>query len=442
MFLRIVGEMSDFFLHNGLYRVTVRLHSFNGCIMAQKRKKINGKYEHLPKGVTLEPLRGEETLVHYFMENGERKRKYYPATDEGLREVKKAAEQKEREKKEHGARFGSMSTDEKQAIELWRAYRDECMREACEPLPMVDVIKKALEMVRVESISPIFREVLHGYVRNMEHSGNKEEHMNHTRQRVKKIEAVLGEMRACHITPAMLEAFLDGLKGKKGGACALGTRKQYIVLLKAIFSVAVNRKQVKENPACALEKPKIERGEPEILTVETCRAIMRYAMEKACDFIPTLALNLFCGVRPEEIARSKYGNLKTIGDGEIYIPHSIAKTRARHTPLRNAAAWIDYAKEQGISMEQEEYIIPSDGKNRANRYAKFLERVTRDSGVVIPKDSMRHTAASMLSVLHGAAAASIELGHTVAVHNEHYRQAVTKEEAKAFFEITPASLGL
>ena len=413
--------------------------------MAQKRKKINGKYEFLPNGVTLETLRGEKRLVHCFQENGKRKREYYPATDEGLRDAKKAAEQKEREKKELGARFGSISIDEKQAIELWRAYRDECMREACTFLPMHEIVREALAMFRQKSISPMFEAVAKEYERAEEGKNVSAKHLEVINQRVRIICRGLGSVRVCHVTAAMVEDFLNGLRGRNGGGCAPATRRGYMVLLGAIFKHAMRRGYVNDNPVEAMQKPIVKTSEPDVLSVEDCRVILRWVAKNFMRYLPGVVINMFCGVRPAELARLRYSDLFPGGRTEIYLSRNITKTNVdRRSQLRNVAAWLEYAKAQGVIMEPGAYVLPADTeRRRVDNYAALIsKRIKEGCGLMYKKDALRHTAVSMLCAKIGRAAAADELGHDTHTQAKHYRVAITETEANAFFEMTPASLGL
>ena len=417
-----------------------------GCIMANKRKEINDKYVTFPKGVSSALVKGTKRIVvRWGGEKGKYKYKYFPYSEEGLAAALALNESKRREKEEQGARFGNLSTDEKQAVEIWRAYRDECMRAYCHPLPMVDVIKKALDLVRLESISPLFHEILREYVKAEERKGIGQDHLRKINQRVRIIGECWGDLRICHITPRMVEDFLDGLRGRDGrGVCSPATRRGYMVLLGAIFKHAVKRGCLAENPIEALEKPLVKTTEPEVLTVEECRAVMRYALEKELAYLPALALALFCGVRPAEVARVRYRDIYPGGRDEIFLSRKITKTNFdRRTQLRNAAGWLGHAEAQGVNMEPGEYVVPGDTENRrVERLPKLLQRIAVGAGVQIPRDSLRHTAGTMLAALVGTAAAAEELGNDARTLAKHYRRAVTREEAKAFFEITPASLGM
>lgn len=77
--------------------------------------------------------------------------------------------------------------------------------------------------------------------------------------------------------------------------------------LSALFDLCWQRGYIKENPCLRVEKPHVEVGIPQIFTVEQCKRLMKTALETDRNLIPELALGLFAGVRPNEVARLNLG---------------------------------------------------------------------------------------------------------------------------------------
>lgn len=77
----------------------------------------------------------------------------------------------------------------------------------------------------------------------------------------------------------------------------------------------------------------------------------------------------------------------------------------------------------------------------AQRQEAFIG-MARKHGLKMPKNVLRHTAASNLSVTQGRCATSDMLGHNERMLVKHYRRAMTREEAEELLNITPRSLGL
>ena len=70
----------------------------------------------------------------------------------------------------------------------------------------------------------------------------------------------------------------------------------------------------------------VRHSAPGILTVEECEKLLRAAEQTDRGMIPWLALGLFCGIRPEEIRRLTWENVK-IDRGFVEISGDASKVR-------------------------------------------------------------------------------------------------------------------
>lgn len=397
----------------------------------------------LPVGVALEHVRQQERLAVRSEINGKVHRAYFPATEEGLKEASALAASIRREKKEYGQKFGAIADAEKRAIELWREYRDECMREGCAYKSMPEVMSIALEQVRPKSITPLFPDVVREYLLMMQKKNISEEHLKKRGHKARCISAAFAGVRAGNITPEQIQAFVDSLTGRDGKKAAPRTRQDYLGFIQHVFSFAVKRGIVASNPAKALDKPKVTpEDDPAILSPDEVRAIMAYAASDkiARPFLPGLVLATFCGVRPAELARLRFADLCTEGREELYLSRTLTKTkRARRAKLRaNVIAWMKYASGQGLAGAPADYILPgSDERRRRDKYTRFLSRLAGGAGVTIPRDALRHTAATMISALDGMTRAAEELGNDIRTLLNHYRHSVPEQMAQEFFCIMP-----
>lgn len=375
--------------------------------------------------------------------NGKVHRDYFPATEEGLKEASALAASIRREKKEYGQKFGAIADDEKRAIELWRAYRDECMREGCAYKSMPEVMSIALDQVRPKSITPPFPAVVRDYLLMMQKKNISTEHLRKREQKARRVSVAFAGVRAGNITPEQIQAFIDGLTGRDGKKASPRTIQDYMGFLQHVFSFAVKRGIVSINPVKALDKPKVTpEDDPAILSPDEVRAIMEYTVSDKITrpFLPGLVLAVFCGVRPAELARLRYADLFTEGRAELYLSRTLTKTkRARRAKLRaNVAAWMRYASEQGLAGVPGDYILPgSDERRRRDKYTRFLSRLAGGAGVTIPRDALRHTAATMISALDGMTRAAEELGNDIRTLLNHYRHSVPEQMAQEFFSIMP-----
>lgn len=421
--------------------------------MATKRAKINGKWQYIPDGVIREKCPKTSKypdgyrLIVERQEDGKRKRKTFAYTEEGLKEASDKANAIRREKKANGADFGIVSEDEKIAILEWRKYRDACMKEACEYKSMSEVVKEALNRIQEVSISPTMNQAAKIYLDDMKRRNNDEStpHMITVGNRLRHITDALGEVRLCNITDAQITDFLGNLRHPQTDKLVKATtRKQYLDLIKSVFKLMVKRglMEEKKNIARTIDAPKITRIEPETLSLDEVCKVFEYVRDnpKEHKFIPVLAVGFFCGSRLSERCRLIHKDIFVGGRDVVYLSCEITKnSRDRHTYTNaNFRAWMDFAREHGVKMEANSYILPGDTESRRkDAHNRLLKRIAKATGVAFPKNCVRHTAATNMTELQGFTSTANQLGHGEGMLANNYRIAITRDEATAYFNISP-----
>ena len=408
---------------------------------------MNGKYYYFPEGVSLEKKRGGWAIAVSMEVDGKRKRKYFTASEEGLKEASKLAETIRKEKRAYGADFGVVADDEKIAISMWRAYRDECMQEGCEYKLMSEVIRVALDKVKEISISPTVKEAARLYMEDMsrKNHGKRTAHMETVENRLRRIVEVLGEEHYCNMTDIQINDFLQNLKNpQKGTAAKAATKKQYLGLFKSMSRMLIKRGLLEEKKDAAriLEAPKIRRVEPETLPLEAVCRIFEYLRNnpKEHKYIPVLAVGFFCGSRVSERCRLRYGDIFPGGRNEVYLSCEITKTnKDRYTYTNDHfRAWINLARKSGVSMEPGDYLLPGETEQRRlDAHMRLLKRISKQTGITLPKNCIRHTAATNMTELQGFTSTANQLGHGEGMLASNYRIAITRDEATAYFNISP-----
>ena len=340
---------------------------------------------YLPKGICAETWRrGVQKLIVTSTEHGKPKRLSFPWTLAGLEEAKALNDTYKKEVRKYGADFGNITED-------------------------AETVKRRL--------------------------------FNHIRP-------VLGGRPAHTITEEEVEAFLNSLKGIDGKRAAVNTREQYLNLLKTVFKFCIKRGQIPAtyNPVANLNPPskkKIE--EPETLSVEEVKRIFAFVKNtpRYHKFIPVLAVGFFCGARVDERAKITYRDIVVGGRNEIYISAANAKNgEARYIyPTENVKAWMDFAKENGVSMNATDTLIQGDTlKQRKTAHSSFLKALATETEIVLPKNCFRHTAASFMAESQGYTETANQLGHDIGMLLKHYRRAITKTEAEDYYSISPDSV--
>lgn len=63
---------------------------------------------------------------------------------------------------------------------------------------------------------------------------------------------------------------------------------------------------------------------------------------------------------------------------------------------------MDFAKENGVSMNATDTLIQGDTvKQRRTAHSAFLKTLAMETGITLPKNCIRHTAASFLAESQG-----------------------------------------
>ena len=148
------------------------------------------------------------------------------------------------------------------------------------------------------------------------------------------------------------------------------------------------------------------------------------------ELVPYVALGLFAGVRPAELTRLRFKSVRWNHD-DIEITAADAKTGARRLAklFPNLAAWLgDYREKTGPVAPKKAYMK--------------LSAFVREKGIVWSPDVMRHSFISYaVALTETVGGVALWAGNSEAIIKKHYLKMVTKEEAKAFFGITPGRPG-
>ncbi|MEG0427850.1 MAG: tyrosine-type recombinase/integrase, partial [Akkermansia sp.] len=148
------------------------------------------------------------------------------------------------------------------------------------------------------------------------------------------------------------------------------------------------------------------------------------------DAIVPFAFLLFAGIRPEELTKLEWSNVR-LADRYIHVTPEAAKTnQVRHVVIMdNLAAFIKTIPAKKCTGK----IVPSNWKRKSYLIRKM-------AGLQNRHDTARHSFASyFLALFPNVDKLRENMGH---VRNsdmlfKHYRAAVSKQDAKTYFEIVP-----
>jgi integrase/recombinase XerD len=202
--------------------------------------------------------------------------------------------------------------------------------------------------------------------------------------------------------------------------------------------------------AVKLPKSTTEKGEIEILTPAEVEALLRTAEEHFPQAVAGFALQLFAGIRVEELARLEAENVTSDG---IELGASITKKgRRRHiTPNETLAAWLakypfepcpNWRETSAACRRLTGWDVVSVILNERVRVGT-MEPLPNPTLGRWPQNALRHSHASY-AVASGVKLETLlfEFGHSgkADVLRGHYVGKASKKQALEFFAIVPAGM--
>lgn len=262
------------------------------------------------------------------------------------------------------------------------------------------------------SLADLRREVLDA----KEKAGRADTYLGLLRSTLKTFIRHREEQLADTVTPREIETWLHSL-GK-----AIPTLQGYLKDVRTMFSYAVDKGYVKENPALRVETPESASEPPGILSVPECERLLWATLKIDPALAPYVALCLFGGIRPSETRRLSWERVK---EEYVEIQAKKAKTKARRLVTINPTlrAWLALGGDLPI----------------VNFRRRFRD-VYRSAKVNWSKDCMRHSFCSYGLPVWGVARVTSDAGHSEQVLFSHYRELVTKKEAEGFWTLTPEAV--
>lgn len=207
------------------------------------------------------------------------------------------------------------------------------------------------------------------------------------------------------------------------------------------FGWCLKRNYVTHNPIERIENPEKESREPKILNLPQVAALLK----AACGFkegrlIPYLAIALFAGLRPNELARIQWQHIE-LDKKLIILTGEVTKLRQRRIVELpdNLIEWINPHKGNPV-------FGPNWRKrfDQVRRLAGFQGSSIRDGDESLtpwPPDGLRHTALSYKYALTKSDTETAAwAGNSADVLHRHYRGLVTPEEAATYWNLRPDNL--
>ena len=268
---------------------------------------------------------------------------------------------------------------------------------------------------------------------NKEAHGASERYIQSLRHRLNRF-AEDFQRDTCNITTAEIQAWLDG---QKVGTQTYTNCRSVIHLF---FKFAVARDYAVDNPVTGVERVKVRGGEIEIFTpVEIARLLAAATPE----FLPSLAIGAFAGLRSAEIERLTWDEIH-LAEKFIVIGASKAKTAGRRiVPITdNLAAWLaPYAGRQGnvwTGGHDEFYEAQQETAAATAVEADAEKGIKAQPPVKWKANALRHSYASYrFALCNDAGRVAGECGNSASVIHKHYRELVKPADAQRWFNVRP-----
>lgn len=228
------------------------------------------------------------------------------------------------------------------------------------------------------------------------------------------------------VGPETVERLLDSVTSS-------WTKNDLLTHLRTFFRSAVKKRILPEDPTLAFS-PVVTRASKVILTVPDARHVLKTAAEQFPDILPAVCLQLFAGVRTEEITRLEWSDVKQ-GRFVNIEPH-VAKTHERRVIDWWPAAMTNWMPKKLPTVGP---ICPNPRNFEHRKWMLIAVCRGTKKDFKFGQNAFRHSFCSFAcSFFENAGKASLLAGqHDVHIFFKSYRDYRTKEEAEKYFSLSP-----
>ena len=247
-------------------------------------------------------------------------------------------------------------------------------------------------------------------------------HMRDITKRLERFADVFGGILANEVKAAEIEDWLHGLG--LGGQ----STNNFRVHLHGLFGFAMKRDYIAGNPVAKVDRVKVLRNPPEVFTPEETARLLTTAWKgEDREMLAYLCLGGFAGLRTAEIFDLNWRDIDW-QQGFINVNAKAAKTgKRRLVKILPALELVlkPFAKQSG----------PLAIVNFQKRHREFYKAAGFAQWKV---NGLRHSYATYhLAKWQNAAALAEEMGNSVGVIREHYRNLAAPKEAERYWNMRP-----
>lgn len=225
------------------------------------------------------------------------------------------------------------------------------------------------------------------------------------------------------IAPSEIESWMD-TKNISGG-----NRADYRRRISILFRYAIANNWATNNAGAAISKVTRKKTRPAIMDPQEIRTLLMAAKDYAQGAcLPFFALGAFCGLRPWEIRRTSWSDVK-LDKKQLYVTPDACKTKEdRIVDIPDCCiAWLS--------------LTPEEARKGTIYFTQTqFKAVIRKAGLQArwQPDILRHTAASHLyAKTQNSTYVTAQMGHSLGVFMTYYRATVEPTQATEYYAILP-----
>ena len=328
------------------------------------------------------------------------------------------SEERATELTNHGTRHGTVDEDERAALikfRVWASKRPDAPT-------LSALIQRAIAAHETARPPHSVSQAIDARFDAADRRKLSPRHQDDLKSRLERFRLDFGEKQIADITLREVEVWLNRLD------VAPGTWTNYARVVGSIFTLAVKRGFLPSNPIAGLERPKIVRKAPSILTPSQLANLLQAA---APELRAQLLLQAFCGLRRAEANRVCWQHIHLEGKSPyLEAPAEVTKANRRRTCEIPACAVAWLKPLAGLPA------APLALKD--SLYRKLLTAAATAAGIAWEENLLRHSFGTYrLAVTKNAATVAEEMGNSPAVVRTHYQNVTSPEQAAAWWKVRP-----
>lgn len=278
------------------------------------------------------------------------------------------------------------------------------------------------------------QEAIDTLIKDKEAAGKGERHLRGLRWNLERFSEDFPKLNLHEINRKHVEEWLEEED------FSTATRRNYIRDLSILFNFAIRREWIASMPLLGITKPTPGPGEIKILSPEEAAELMRLAEDCCPDVVAPLAIKLFAGLRTSELFALDWAR---VGKSQITIEAKSSKSRKRRSISisKNLQRWLEIYGGGTGSVTR----ATNNAWHRRLQHLEEMAKLARKKETTstcgdfrLPANFARHSFCSYHYAFYkNENLTAAEAGNSPKVIFSNYREMVSKETSRLFWNILP-----